>query len=442
MSLPPPPAAPRVGLAGPRRVVVTGLGCIGPVGNDVPSTWDAMVNARSGIGPLTRFDVNGLACRIAGEVRGFDVAARLGPRAKKRLGLFMQYAIVAADQAMADAGFDLSGLVDGAEIDPESPPPGWPECDQLGVYVGTGIGGFPEIVDQAQEMFTSGVRSISPLFIPRSLNNLAAGHLAIRYQARGPSLCVATACAVGNHSIGEAWKAIRDGDADVVVAGGAEAGLTPLGFGGFMNMKALSRRNDEPGRASRPFDRGRDGFVMSEGAGVVVLESLDHARARGARVYCELRGYASTTDAHHVTAPSPGGAGAARCIKRALDVAGLNPEHIDYVNAHGTSTPMNDPAEIAAIRAAFGSAADRLMVSSTKGVTGHLLGAAGGIEAVATCMALHTGVVPPTANLEDPDPACDLDCVPLEARQVPLRAAISNGFGFGGTNAVLVFGTL
>ncbi|MEZ4239446.1 MAG: beta-ketoacyl-ACP synthase II [Myxococcota bacterium] len=436
ISLPAPPSDRR-------RVVVTGLGCITPCGLDVASTWDAMVAARSGIGPLTRFDASDWPSRIAGEVKGFVVDRTLGARAAKRLGLFMQYAIVAADEAMGDAGFDLSQVRDRSDADAERPAGhGWPDPDRLGVYVGSGIGGIPEIVEQAEELADGGYRTVSPLFIPRCLINLAAGQVAIRFQAQGPSLCVATACAVGNHAIGEAWRAIRDDEADVIVAGGTEAGLTPLGYGGFMNMKALSRRNDEPTRASRPFDAERDGFVMSEGSGVVVLEELEHARARGARIYCELRGYGSTTDAHHVTAPAPGGAGAARCMQRALRSAGLDPSHVAYVNAHGTSTPQNDPAETAAIRTAFGAHADRLMVSSTKGVTGHLLGAAGGIEAVATCLALARGVVPPTANLEHPDPACDLDYVPLTAREVPIAAALSNGFGFGGTNAVLAFAKL
>ena len=420
-----------------RRVVVTGLGCVSPCGLDALSTWDAVVAARSGIGPITRFDASDYQSRIAGEVRGFDGEARLGGRATRRLGLFMQYALAAADEAMADAGYDLGSLREGGE-----PGPRWPVDHRFGVYIGSGIGGFPEIVEQAEELFRGGIRTVSPLFIPRSLINLAAGQVAIRYGARGPSLCVATACAVGNHAIGEAWRAIRDGDADVIIAGGTEASLTPLGYGGFMNMKALSRRNEEPTRASRPFDIDRDGFVMGEGSGVVVLEEYESARQRGARIYCELRGYGSTTDAHHVTAPSPGGAGAARAMARAMQTAGLNPEDIDYINAHGTSTPANDPAEIAAIRAALGESASRVMVSSTKSVTGHLLGAAGGLEAVITSLALYRGVVPPTANLERPDPECALDCVPLVAREVRIRAALSNGFGFGGTNAVLAFAAL
>lgn len=419
-----------------RRVVVTGLGCITPCGADVPSTWASMVEAVSGIGPLTRFDASTYPSRIAGEVRGFDAEARLGRRAVRRLGLFMQYALVASDEAMGDAGFDVEARVADREAE------AWPDPDRFGVYIGSGIGGFPEIVAQAEGLHERGIRDVSPLFIPRSLINLAAGQVAIRYGARGPSLCLATACAVGNHAIGEAWRAIRDGDADVIVAGGTEASLTPLGYGGFMNMKALSRRNDEPQRASRPFDQDRDGFVMSEGAGVVVLEALEHARARGARIYCELRGYAATTDAHHVTAPAPGGRGAARCIELALRRAQLEPGEVGYVNAHGTSTPANDVAETQALHQAFGDAARSLMVSSTKGVTGHLLGAAGGIEAVATCKALYHGVIPPTANCEVPGEGCDLDYVPGAARQVELQAAISNGFGFGGTNAVLAFGRL
>ncbi len=418
---------------------MTGLGCISPCGNDVPSTWAAMRDGRSGVRPITRFDASALDCRIAGEVREFDGEALLGKRAMRRLGRFMQYALAASDEAMRDAGYDLDAQLASARPLPAG---AWPEPDRLGVYIGSGIGGFPEIVDGAQAMAAEGVDRISPFFIPRSLINLAAGQVAIRFTARGPSLCLATACAVGNHAIGEAWRAIRNGDVDVIVAGGAEASITPLGFGGFMNMKALSRRNDAPERASRPFDRDRDGFVMSEGAGVVVLESLGHARARDARIYCELRGYAATTDAHHITAPPPDGGGAARCMARALQVAGLTPEDIDYINAHGTSTPANDPAETRAIRTVFGTHADRLMVSSTKGVTGHLLGAAGGLEAIATAIALHGGVVPPTANLEQPDPACDLDFIPGAARECAPRAALSNGFGFGGTNAVLAFGRL
>ncbi len=391
-----------------------------------------MVNARSGLGPVTRFDVTGQPCRIAGEVKGFDGAALLGARVIRRLGQFMQYALVAADEAMCDAGYDM------AHVGGEGSGP-WPVGDEFGVYIGSGIGGYPEIVSGHEVSVREGMRRVSPFYIPRSLINLATGQVAIRFGARGPSLCVATACAVGNHAIGEAYRAISYGDADVIAAGGTEAGLSPSGYAGFMNMKALSRRNDEPQRASRPFDRDRDGFVMSEGAGVVILEDLEHARARGARIYCEIIGYGATTDAYHVTAPAPGGAGAARCMAKALRDAGVAPESVDYINAHGTSTPANDPAETAAIRKVFGDHADVLAVSSTKGVTGHLLGAAGGIEAIATAKALHTGIVPPTANLDNPDPECDLDYVPHEARQLDPEVALSNAFGFGGTNAVLAF---
>ena len=417
----------------PTRVVVTGLGCVSPCGVGVDATWSAMVAARSGIGPVTRFDTTDLPSRLAGEVDPFDVAARLGRKAERRLGRFMQFAIVAADEAMRDAGYDLDAQLAGRT------PERWPDPDRFGVYVGSGIGGFPEIVEQAHLLPEEGTARISPLFIPRSLSNLAAGHVAIRMRARGPSVCVATACAVGNHAIGEAYRLIRSGDADVVIAGGTEAALTPLGYGGFMTMRALSRNNEAGPTASRPFDATRDGFVMGEGAGLVVLESEAHARARGARVYCELAGYAATTDAHHVTAPAPGHAGAARCMTLALANARLDPSAVVYVNAHGTSTPMNDPAEVQAVRSVFGAHADRLMVSSTKGVTGHLLGAAGGVEAVATVKAIHHGIVPPTAHLHHPDPACDLDHVPNEAREARVSVAVSNGFGFGGTNAVLVF---
>lgn len=419
-------------LTAARRVVVTGLGCIGPCGNDVPTMWQAMLDGRSGIGPITRFDASAYATRIAGEVRDFDVASELGPRVARRSGRFMHYAMAAADEAMRDAGFDVDGQLEGN-------PSHWPDGDRLGTYLGSGIGGLVEIVGGAQE---PDPKRTSPLFIPRSLINLANGGVAIRYRARGPGLVVATACAVGNHAIGEAWRAIRDDDADVIVAGGTEAALCPLGLAGFMNMKALSKRNDAPREASRPFDRDRDGFVMSEGAGVVVLESLEHATARGADIYCELRGYATTTDAHHVTAPAPGGAGAARCMALALKKAHVAPEQVGYINAHGTSTPANDVAETQAIRTAFGAAADRLAVSSTKGVTGHLLGAAGGVEAIATILAIRHQRIPPTANHQHPDPACDLDYVPGSARDASLDAAVSNGFGFGGTNAVLVFGRI
>jgi len=408
-----------------RRAVITGLGAVTPCGLDVPTTWDAMLKARPGIALITRFDPEAFKSRIAGEVKGFDGEARFGLRAVRRLGLFMQYALAAGEEALADAGFRKGEV--------------WPQPERFGTYVGTGIGGFPEILEAAKALERDGVRRISALFMTRCLSNLAAGALAIENEAKGPSLCVSTACAVGNHSIGEAVRAIWFGDADVILAGGTEAGITPLGFGGFMNMKALSTRNDDPAGASRPFDVDRDGFVMAEGAGVVVLEELSHALDRGARIYCEVVGYGCSTDAYHITAPIPGGDGAARCMARALEVAGIAPAEVDYINAHGTSTLLNDPTECAGIHTVFGDHVDKVAVSSTKGVTGHTLGAAGGVEAIATALTLHTGRIPPTANLENPDPECDVDLVMGEPRAASPRVALSNGFGFGGTNGTLVF---
>jgi 3-oxoacyl-[acyl-carrier-protein] synthase II len=406
-----------------RRVVITGLGAVTPCGLDVASTWSAMCEARSGVGLLTRFDASAFPVRIGAEVKGFDGEGLLGRKLAKRLDLFAQYALVATQEATRHAG-----IAPRPEGDP-----------RFGVYVGTGIGGLQEIVLGASLYEREGYRGLSPFFIPRALTNLAAGHIAIEYGAQGPSLCVTTACATGNHSIGEAWRAIRLGEADVIVAGGSEAAITPVGIAGFMVMKALSKRNDDPATACRPFDADRDGFVMGEGAGIVVLEELEHARARGATILAELVGYALTNDAHHDTAPAPGGAGAVRCMQLALRSGGIDPTEVDYINAHGTSTPHNDSTETQAIRTTFGAHAYKLAISSTKGVTGHLLGAAGGVEAVAAVLALRTGVLPPTANLVNPDPACDLDYVPRVAREARPRVALSNAFGFGGTNATLVF---
>jgi 3-oxoacyl-[acyl-carrier-protein] synthase II len=407
-----------------RRVVVTGLGVVCPCGNDVATAWPAVVAGRSGIGPITRFDASTLPVRIAGEVRDYSPGPVLhDPREVKRLDAFIQYAMTAAYEAVRDAGL----------------PTDQPLGDRAGVYIGTGIGGIEEITRGALTVQAGGYRTLSPFFIPRSLVNLAAGQVAMRFGARGPSLCISTACATGNHSIGEAWRAIRSGEADLIIAGGTEASIVPLGMAGFVAMKAMSKRNDDPTTACRPFDRDRDGFVMGEGSGIVVLESLDHALARGARIYAEVVGYGNTNDAHHITSPPPGHEGAARCMSLALRSAGMVAEDVDYINAHGTSTPANDGNETQAIRTVFGAHADKLLVSSTKSVTGHLLGAAGGIEAVFTVLALAQGVAPPTATLENADPACDLDYVPRESRAAPLRAALSNAFGFGGTNAVLLF---
>ncbi len=380
-----------------------------------------MVSGRSGIGPITRFDATGFPVQIAAEVKDFHVEDLIDRKMVKRLDLFAQYAMVAAREAFTHAG--LSPYADGNP--------------RFGMFIGTGIGGLNEIVAGAEAFRERGFKGLSPFFIPRALSNLAGGHLAIEMGAQGPSLCVATACATGNHSIGEAFRAIRYDDVDVCLAGGAEGAITGLGLGGFMVMKALSKRNDTT--ASRPFDEQRDGFVMGEGAGIVVVEELEHARRRGATIYAEVVGYAHSNDAHHETAPPPGGAGAARAMRAALKSASMDPEDVDYINAHGTSTPMNDATETQAIKGVFGEHAYKLAVSSTKSVTGHMLGAAGGVEAIASALALYHGVLPPTAHLENPDPACDLDYVPRVARQVQARAAVSNAFGFGGTNATLVF---
>jgi len=405
-----------------RRVVVTGLGAVSPCGLDVRTTWDAVSTGRSGIGAITAFDASDLPVRFGGQAWGFDPTTVADAHELKRLDRFTQFAIAASGEAVRHAG-----LADAL-----------PLGDRAGVYIGSGIGGITSIEDQARSFHARGYRRVSPFFLVRSLGNLATGTVSIRVGARGPSLAVCTACATGNHSIGEAWRVIRTGDADLVVAGGAEAPLGALGMAGFAMMRALSKRNDDPAAASRPFDADRDGFVMAEGAGIVVLEALDHALARGATPLAELVGYALTSDAHHVTAPPDGHEGAARCMKLALDSAGLSPEDVDYVNAHGTSTPQNDVAETAAIRTVFGAHADRLAVSSTKSVTGHLLGAAGGLEAVLCVKALQQGFVPPTANLDTPGEGCDLDYVPRQGRRADLRVAVSNAFGFGGTNACIV----
>ena len=406
-----------------RRVVVTGLGALTPCGLDVSSTWRAMLAGRSGIGPITRFDASGWPVRIAGEVRGFDAEAHFSRAELKRLDRFSRFALVAAAEAVSDAGLLLPG----------------PAPERVGVYLGTGIGGLGEIEASALALAAEGPKGVSPFFLPRILTNMAAGQIALRYGALGPSLCVATACAAGNHSIGEAWRVIRSGEADLVLAGGAEACIDPVAVAGFLVMRSLSRCNDDPTRASRPFDRQRDGFVMSEGAGVLVLEERERALGRGARIHAELVGYALTNDAHHATAPPPDGAGAARCMALALRAAGVRPEEVGYVNAHGTSTPANDIAETCALHTVFGPHAKRLAVSSTKSVTGHLLGAAGGVEAVATVLALREGWLPPTATLGEPDPGCDLDYIPAHPRARSVEVALSNAFGFGGTNACLVF---
>ncbi len=405
------------------RVVITGLGTVNPLGLDVASTWASVLASRSGVRRIQGWDTTGWPVQIAADVQGFG-PERVGHREANRYERFVWYALDAAKQALLDAGLD----------------PAAPLGERAGVYVGSGIGGSQAIAKNALQIAKDGPRHIPASFVPQSLTNIAGGAVAIAHGAQGPSLCVSTACATGNHSIGEAWRVLRGGEAELILAGGTESAMFDLGLAGFMAMKALSKRNDAPEQASRPFDRDRDGFVMGEGAGVVVMETLERAQARGARVYCEVLGYALNNDAHHITAPPPGHLGAARCMKRALESAGLAPEQVDYINAHGTSTKANDAEESAAIRSVFGGHADRLAVSSTKSMTGHLLGAAGGVEAVLCALALQHQIAPPTINLDVPDAGCDLDYVPHRARPMPMRVALSNAFGFGGTNAVLVFG--
>ncbi len=406
-----------------RRVVITGVGALSPCGSTAGATWDAMVAGRSGIDVLKNVPVDGLPVRIGGEVKDFDANEALGRRLAKRMDRFCQFGVVAGEEAWRDAGLEN---FDG-------------DSTRMGVYIGTGVGGLGEIIDAQKSFDARGPRGLSPFFVLRTLTNLAAGHLSMRLNLQGPSLCVSTACATGNHSIGEAMRAIQLDDADVIIAGGAEAPLLPTCLSGFAVMKALSRNNDNPAQASRPFDADRNGFVMGEGSGVLVVEELEHAKARGARIYCELVGYALNSDAHHITAPAPRGAGAARCMALALKRGRVNPEDVIYINAHGTSTPLNDKSESEAIQDVFEEHAFKLMVSSTKSVTGHLLGAAGGVEAVACALAVHQGLVPPTANWTTRDPACPLDYVPGDAREASVGVALSNAFGFGGTNATLVF---
>jgi 3-oxoacyl-[acyl-carrier-protein] synthase II len=408
-----------------RRVVVTGLGIVSPVGIGIAAAWDSILAARSGIGPITRFDASAFPSRIAAEVKGFDVGAYLSAKEARRYDTFIHYGLVATMEAARDAGLeDYAG-----------------DKERVGVCIGSGIGGLPMIEDTKKAYLDGGLRKISPFFVPGSIINMISGLASIHHGWQGPNLSTVSACSTANHSLGEAARIIEYGDADVMVAGGTEATVSPLGVGGFCAARALSHRNDDPATASRPWDIGRDGFVLGEGAGVLVLEELEHAKARGAKILCELAGYGMSADAHHITAPPEDGRGAARSMVNALRNAGLNLDDIDYINAHGTSTPLGDIAECVAIHRCFGEHARKLAVSSTKSMTGHLLGAAGGIEAVFTVLALRDQVAPPTANLVDRDPKCDLDFVPLAARSMKIRAALSNSFGFGGTNATLAFRT-
>jgi 3-oxoacyl-[acyl-carrier-protein] synthase II len=406
-----------------RRVVVTGIGAVTPVGNTADEFWEALRQGKSGIGPITKFDSTGYPTRIAGEVRGFDPMQFVDKKEARRLDPFVQYAIASAVMAVADSGLDLA-KVDGT---------------RFGVLVGSGIGGISTLLDTHRVLLSKGPDRISPFFIPMLIINMASGLISMRFGAKGPNSAIVTACATGNHAIGDAGRIIRNGDADLMIAGGAEAIIVDLTFAGFCAMKAMSTRNDRPEQASRPFDADRDGFVCGEGAGLMVLEALEHARARDARIYAEVIGYGMTGDAHHMTAPDPEGDGAARAMRAALRDAGVEPSAVQYINAHGTSTPYNDKYETLAIKRVFGAHARRLAVSSTKSMTGHLLGAAGGIEAIATVLALRDGILPPTINYETPDPDCDLDYVPNQARKQAIDVAMSNAFGFGGTNATLLF---
>ena len=405
------------------RVVITGVGAVTPLGIGVEALWEGVLAGRSGIRRISRFDPSPFPCQIAGEVPDFDPTAFIDRKEARRMDRFTQFAMATVAMALRDAGLDPASL-DG---------------DRLGVVMGTGIGGIETFVEQAAVMAERGPDRVSPFFIPMMIANMAAGQVAIRYRARGPNTTVVTACAASAHAIGEAFRILQRGQADVMITGGSEAAIVPLGLAGFCAMKALSTRNDRPEAASRPFDRGRDGFVMAEGAGALILETLEHARRRGARIYAEIIGYGSTADAHHITQPAPGGEGGARAMEAALADAGIDPTDVDYINAHGTSTPQGDVAETLAIKRVFGDHAYRLAVSSTKSMTGHLLGAAGAVEAILTVLALRDGVLPPTINLDDPDPECDLDYVPHRARPRAIRVALSNSFGFGGQNACLAF---
>ncbi|MDA0277032.1 MAG: beta-ketoacyl-ACP synthase II [Proteobacteria bacterium] len=406
-----------------RRVVVTGLGIISPVGNTVPEAWDSVLGGRSGITRVTRFDPARLACQIAGEVRGFDVTQYISAKEARRMDIFIHYGMAAGLQAWKDSGVALT---------PES-------AERFGINFGSGIGGLPMIEATHDELNKNGPRRISPFFIPGTIINMIAGNLSIMLGTKGPNLAIVTACTTSTHCIGEAAKAIRYGDADVMIAGGAESTVTELAMGGFASARALSTRNDDPAGASRPWDKDRDGFVLGEGAGAVVLEEYEYAKKRGARIYCELAGYGVSSDAFHMTAPAEDGDGAYRCMRNALKDSGLGLETVDYINAHGTSTPLGDIAETVAVKRVLGDRAKQVAVNSTKSMTGHLLGAAGGVEAVFTILALHNQVSPPTINLQNPDPACDLDYVPNLARKMAIRTAVSNSFGFGGTNGSLVF---
>jgi 3-oxoacyl-[acyl-carrier-protein] synthase II len=405
-----------------RRVVITGMGMVSPVGLSVKESWDNILAGKSGIAPITHFDTTGFATTFGGSVKNFDITAYISAKDAKKMDPFIHYGIVASMEAIKDSGLEVTEE----------------NAERIGVAVGSGIGGLPGIEKGNEAFLKGGPRKISPFFVPSNIINMISGHVSIMYGLKGPNIALVTACATGTHSIGDAARLIEYGDADVMVAGGAEMATSPCGLGGFASARALSTRNDDPQTASRPWDKDRDGFVLSDGAGVVVLEEYEHAKARGAKMYAEVVGYGMSGDAHHMTLPAPGGEGAMRCMKNAMRNAGINPEQINYINAHGTSTPAGDKAETDAAKGTFGDGAYKLAMSSTKSMTGHLLGAAGGVEAIFTALAIHQQVAPPTINIFTPDPECDLDYVANTARQMEINFALSNSFGFGGTNGTLV----
>jgi len=405
-----------------RRVVVTGVGLVTPLGTGTEKTWQGLVNGRSGIGPITRFDASAHAAQIAAEVKDFTPERWFEPKQAKNLDLFVQYGVAAAVLAAEDSGLEISEEL----------------AARVGVVTGCGMGGMPTIEEYHSVLLNKGPRRITPFLVPRMIPNMPSGHISMRLGAKGPNLALSTACAAGTHAVGEAYKHILFGSCDIAVTGGTESVISPLTVGGFAAMKALSTRNNDPEHASRPFDRDRDGFIIAEGSGMIVLEELESARARRAKIYAEIVGYGLSSDAYHIAAPPEDGEGAARCMAMALRTAGMNPDEIDYINAHGTSTPLNDSCETKAIKTVFGDHAYKLAISSTKSMTGHMLGGAGGIEAAFTALTVQQQCAPPTMNYENPDPACDLDYVPNTAREMRIRAAMSNSFGFGGTNAVII----
>jgi 3-oxoacyl-[acyl-carrier-protein] synthase II len=403
-------------------VVVTGLGVVTPLGNDLNSFWQNLIAGQCGIDKITAFDATAFATQIAGEVKNFDLTPAFpSPKEIRRTDRYTQFGVYAAWSALKDSRLDLATE----------------NCDEIGVFLGSGIGGLQTTSEQLKVLLERGPGRLSPFMIPMLISNMASGVVSMYFNLRGPNFATCSACATANHAIGEAWRTIKMGDAQVMLAGGAEATVVPIGIGGFCAMRAMSTRNDDPKRASRPFDKDRDGFVMGEGSGVIVLEELEHAKKRGAQIYCEIAGYGNTADAHHLTAPSPGGEGAARCMKMALRSGGLNLTDVNYINAHGTSTPQGDICETQAIKSVFGDYARKLVVSSTKGATGHMLGAAGAVEMAACALAIKHGIVPPTINLQNPDPECDLDYVPNAAREMPVNVIVNNSFGFGGHNSTI-----